>query len=332
MFKRQTRGQCLYHKNFAVGRSALLVLLSTTVLSLTIVSCAQSMVDTEYAPSPYKKFSFNQPSSFHWGNEQQKATLRTIADKEFSLDHLAQEDQDLLDEALRYSGVEVHHACVIDQNTAAKVRAFFGRWALDRNVRYHPTLGFKELLDPQVDEREQKGWKKLFSDVSEYPYPFSEAQVLSKVVPIDLSSIQLQSRTDTTAHYTGLPSRLLIASVAEDNIVEREDLAIDFSVNLESKRITTLSLYLPTSVRVYRGIRLQTLSIIYEFENDPISNRNVLARMQQTMKGRIWFLFRPKLSVVSELKYVECLEEAASQSYLYESIDAIKALDLSPEG
>ena len=332
MFKQQTNLHCLYHNNFAVGHSALLVLLSTTVLSLTIVSCAQSTVDTGYTPPPYKNFSFNQPSSFHWGNEQQKATLRTIADNEFSLDHLAQEDQDLLDEALRYSGVEVHHACVIDQYTTAKVRAFFGRWALDKSVRYHPTLGIKELLESQVDDPEQNGWKRLFIDVSEYPYPFSEARVLSKVVPIDLSSIQLRIRTDTTAHYMGLPSKLLIASVAEDNIVEREDLTIDFSVNLETKRITTLSLYLPKSVRVYRGIRLQTLSITYEFENDSVSNRNVLASMQQTMKGRTWFLFRPKLSVVSKLKYVECLEEAPSQSYLYESIDVINALDLSPEG
>ena len=331
MFKRQTNVRCRSKDKFELGHSAVLVVLSTAVLSQALVSCAQSMVDSDYPQLAYTKFSFNEPSTFHWANEQQKATLRTIAEAEFSLDHLAQEDQDLLDEALHYSGVEVHHACVIDQNTTAKVRAFFGRWVLDRNVRYHPTLGFKELLDPQVDEREQKGWKKLFSDVSEYPYPFSEAQVLSKVVPIDLSSIQLQSRSDTTAQYTGLPSMLLTASVAEDNIVEREDLAIDFSVNLETKRITTLSLYLPKSVRVYRGIRLQKLSITYEFENDPISNRNVLGSMEQSMKGRIWFLFRPKLSVASKLTYVECLEEAASQSYLYESIDAIKALDLSPE-
>ena len=209
---------------------------------------------------------------------------------------------------------------------------FFYRSATDRNVRYHPTRGFKDLKKSQDEELIPSEWQRIYTDIAEYPYPFSEAQVLVKVVPIDLSSIQLQSRSDTTAQYKGLPSVLLTASVAEDNIVEREDLAIDFSVDLETKRITTQTLYLPKSVRVYRGIRLQTLSVTYEFENDPISNRNVLTSMQQTMKGRIWFLFRPKLSVVSKLKYVECLEESASQSYLYESIDAIKALDLSPEG
>ena len=326
MFKRQTRARSLSNNKFVLGHSALLVALSTSVLSLVLVSCAQSMVDSDYPQPAYTKFSFDEPSTFHWANEQQKATLRTIAEAEFSLDHLAQEDQDLLDEALRYSGVEVHHACVIDQNTRAKFRAFFGRWAPDRYVRYHPTRGLKDLKESQDEELIQSEWKRIYTDISEYPYPFSEAQVLSKVVPIDLSSIQLQSRTDTTAQYTGLPSRLLIASVAEDNIVEREDLAIDFSVNLESKRITTLSLYLPKSVRVYRGIRLQTLSIIYEFENDPISNRNVLVSMRQTMKGRIWFLFRPKLSVVSKLSYVKCEDEAVTQSYLYESVDAIRAI------
>lgn len=331
MFKRQTKVRARSNVQFELRHSALLVVLSTAVLSQTLVSCAQSMVDSEYVQPTVKKFSFNEPSSFHRANEQQKATLRTIAEAEFSLDQLAQEDQDLLDEALRYSGVEVHHACVIDQNTRAKFRAFFGRWAPDKYVRYHPTRGFKDLKKSQDEELIQSEWKRIYTDISEYPYPFSEAQVLAKVVPIDLSSIQLQSRSNTTAQYTGLPSMLFTASVAEDNIVEREDLAIDFSVNLETKRITTLTLYLPKSVRVYRGIRLQKLSITYEFENDSISNRNVLASMQQTMKGRIWFLFRPKLSVVSKLKNVECLEEAASQSYLYESIDAIKALDLSPD-
>ena len=332
MSNRKTRARSLSNNKFVIGHSALLVALSTSVLSLALVSCAQSMVDSEYVQPTFKQFSFNEPSSFHWANEQERATLRAIAENEFSLDHLAQEDQDLLQVALRYSGVEVYHACVIDQYTRAKFRAFFSRTATDRNVRYHPTRGFKDLVKSQDEESIQSEWKRIYTDIAEYPYPFSEAQVLAKVVPIDLSSIQLQSRSDTTAQYTGLPSILLTASVAEDNIVEREDLAIDFSVNLETKRITTLSLYLPKSVRVYRGIRLQKLSITYEFENDPISNRNVLTSMQQTMKGRIWFLFRPKLSVVSKLKYVECLEEAASQSYLYESIDAIKALDLSSDG
>lgn len=274
----------------------------------------------------HKSFSINEPSTFHRANEQEKATLRSIAEKEFSLDHLVQEDQDLLDEALRFSGVEVHHSCVIDETTRAKFRAFLVRRALDRNARYHPTLGHKDLSESQDEEQIRNGWKKQFSDVSEYPYPFSEAQVLSKVVPIDLSSIQLQSRSDTTAQYTGLPSRLLTASVADDNIVEREDLKVDFTVNLETKRVTTLTLYLPKSVRVYRGISLRELSITYKFENDAISERNVLVSMDQTMKGRIWFTFRPNLTVQSKFSYVECEEEVVRQSYLYESIDAIGAL------
>lgn len=325
--KRQTNVRCVNNVRLAVGRSALLVLLSTTAISLTIVSCAQSMVDTEHDQHANNKFSFNEPSTFHWGNEQQKATLRSIADNEFSMDHLAQEDQDLLDEALRYSGVEVHHACVIDQSTRAKFQAFLGRWAHDTKVRYHPTLGSRDLSEPQDDERQQLGWKKLFTEISDYPYPFSEAQVLSKVVPIDLSSIQLEGRSDTTARYTGLPSRLLIASVAEDNIVEREDLSVDFIVDLQSKRVSTLTLYLPKSVRVYRGISLRVLNLTYEFEYEAVSKRNVLVSLHQTMNGRIWLLFRPKLTMQSKLSYVECEEEAVSQSYLYESMDAIRVLE-----
>ena len=326
MFRRQTNARCLKYDEFEVGRWGILVFLSVLVLSLTLVSCAQTTVTFKYTQRVHKSFSFNEPSTFHRGNEQQKATLRSIAEKEFDLDHLAQEDQDLLDNALRYSGVEVHHSCVIDEITRAKLRAFLVRWAPERrHVRYHPTLGYKDLLASQ-DEQIQNGWKKQFSDVSEYPYPFSEAQVLSKVVPIDLSSIQLQDRSDSTATYTSLPSRLLIASVAEDNIVEREDLKVDFVVNLETKRVTTLTLYLPESVRVYRGISLRELSITYKFENDAISDRNVLVSMDQTMKGRIWLTFRPNLTVQSKFSYVECEEEVVKQSYLYESIDAIRAL------
>ena len=291
-----------------------------------VVSCAQSTVNFKYGMQVQNLFSFSEPSTFHNANDSQKTTLRSIAEEEFSLDHLATEDQELLGEALRYSGVEVHHSCVIDEFTNAKLAAFLVKRALDRNVRYHPTLGYKDLSASEDDELNQDSWNKLFSSVSEYPYPFSEAQVLSKVVPIDLSSIQLLERSDSTASYTGLPSRLMIASVAEDGIVEREDLKVDFIVNLEKKRVSSLKLYLPESVRVFRGISLRELSITYNFENDTVSNRNVLVSMDQTMKGRIWFTFRPNLSVTSTFSYVECEEEAVSQSYLFESIDAIRAL------
>lgn len=327
MFRRQTNARYLENDEFEVGRSGILVFLSAVTLSLTLVSCVQTTVSFNYVKRVHNSFSYNEPSTFHRANEQQKATLRSIAEKEFSIDHLAQEDQDLLDDALRYSGVEVHHSCVIDETTRAKLRAFLVRWAPDRNVRYHPTLGYKDLLESQNDEQIQSGWQKQYSDVVEYPYPFSEAQVLSKVAPIDLSSIQLQSRSDTTAQYTGLPSRLLIASVAEDNIVEREDLKVDFTVNLETKRVSKLTLYLPESVKVFRGISLRELSITYKFENDAISDRNVLVSMDQTMKGRIWFTFRPNLTVQSKFSYVECEEEVVRQSYLYESIDAIRTLE-----
>lgn len=284
------------------------------------------MVESKYTQPRHGTFSFNEPSTFHRASEQHKATLRSIAESEFSLDHLAQEDQDLLDEALRYSGIEVHHACVIDQHTGANFGAFLGRWAHDRNVRYHPTHGSKNLLDVKGDEGERTGWQKLITDAADYPYPFSESEVLYKVVPIDLSSIQLHDRSDSTATYTGLPSRLLIASVAEDNIVERKDLKVDFTVNLKTKRVTSLTLYLPKPVRVYRGISLRELNITYKFEDDDTSDRNVLVNMNQSMKGRIWLLFRPKLNVQTKLSYVECEEEAVAQSYLYESIDAIRAL------
>ena len=181
MFKRKNKSSQPLSLNdkFVLGHSAFLVVLSTAVLSLSLVSCAQSMVDSEYVQPTFKKFSFNEPSTFHWANELQKATLRTIAENEFSLDHLAQEDQDLLNEALRYSGVEVHHTCVIDQYTQAKFRAFFGRWAPDRNVRYHPTSGLMDLTKSQDEELIQSDWQRIYTDISDYPYPFSEGSSVS---------------------------------------------------------------------------------------------------------------------------------------------------------
>ena len=317
---------------FRVPSVLTLVLFCSTLLGQTVALEVGLMTNTGSDWSVDTRFSFNEPSSFQYGNAKQKATLQTIAETEFSLEHLAQEDQVLLAEALRFSGVEVHRACVIDQNTCARFRAFLGRWAQDKIVRYHPAHGFKNLLESQNDELTFSGWKKLFTDFSDYPYPFSEAEVLPKVVPIDLSSIRLLDRSETAARFAGYPSRLLIASVAEDNIVEREDLAVDFLVDLQSKRITSQTLYLPKSVSVYRGIRLQALSIKYKFEYDAISNRHVLNSVHQAMKGRIWFLFRPKLTVLSTLSYVDCVDEVNSQSYLYESIDAIRALGVGSDG
>ena len=316
----------------SIRRRTALVFCCSVLLGLTIASDTALMANTDYNRTESNKFSFNEPSTFSYASDQQKETLRSIAEEEFSLDHLTQEDQDLLDEALRYSGVEVHPACVIDQHTCARFRAFLGRWAPDRDVRFHPAHGFKDLLKSQDSELLVSEWTMIVSDIAEYPYPFSEAQVLPKAIPLDLSSIRLRNRTNTTASFTGYPSRLLIESVAEDNIVARKDLAVDFVIGLNSKRVTTQSLYLPKPVRVHRGVSLRELSITYKFENDEISNRNVLVSMNQTMKGRIWVLFRPKLIVESKLSYVECVEEAVSQSYLYESIDAIRALGVGSDG
>ena len=304
-----------------------LVSLVGALLSPTALAEVETMEIAEANLAGSQRFSFNEPSTFRYGTDEQKATLRSISEQEFSLAHLTQEDQDLLNEALRYSGVEVHHTCVIDRVTSAGIRAFLGRWNPDEHARYHPLHGSKMLNGTEDAQQDEPEWTTIATDFSEYPYPFSEAQVLPKAVPIDLSSIQPKDRSNTSVVFTGYPSRLLVEQVGEDNIVEREDLAVDIEVDLQSRRVLSTALYLPKPVRVHRGISLRELSITYKFENDAVSNRNVLISMHQTMKGRIWLLVRPKLTVDTDLSYVECFAETADQSYLYRSIDAIAALE-----
>lgn len=276
-----------------------------------------------------EKFSFNDPVTFHFGNEEQKAKLRSIAEEEFSLDHLSKEDQDLLNEALQYSGVEVHKSCVIERSTNGKIRAFLGRWNPEEHMTYHPSLGSKGIAhDEKPKDDELPDWKTVVGDYVEYPYPFSEEMVIPKAIPVNMSTIRLVSRDESEVRFTARPSSLLMAKLSEaDQLVSEEDLAIEFVVDKKSKRISKQSMSLEHPVRVYRGIGIRELSVSYEFAIDPISRRHVMTNMSHTLRGNIWWVVRPSLAIDTDLNYIECLEEPTNRSYLYASMDAIRALN-----
>lgn len=276
-----------------------------------------------------EKFNFNDPVTFHFGNDAQIAKLRSIAEEEFSLDHLSKEDQELLNEALQYSGVEVHKSCVIERSTNGKIRAFLGRWNPEEHMTYHPSLGSKGIShDEKPKDDELPDWKTIVGDYVEYPYPFSEEMVIPKAIPVNMSTIRLVSRDEFEVHFTARPSSLLMAKLEEtDRIVTEKDLAIDFVIDKMSKRISRQAMYLEHPVRVQRGISISELNVDYEFAIDPISNRHVMTTMSHTLRGNIWWVVRPSLAVDTDLNYLECLEEPNDRSYLYASMDAIQALN-----
>ncbi len=305
--------------------------------SLVVLASCQSMSGTENEEmsiaseqQPYgKKFSFNEPVTFQYGNDEQKATLRSIAEEEFSLEHLSQEQQDLLNEALQYSGVEVHKSCVIERSTNGKIWALLRKWSPEEYMTYHPSLGTREIPKAGKEESgEERKWKAVLGDYVEYPYPFSESMVLPKAIPVNMSTIRLVHEDDSEVSFTAKPSSLLMAKLTEeDRIVSESDLVIDFVVDKKSKRLSRQSMYLEDPVRVLRGIRIKELNVDYEFAEDPISNRNVMTRMSHTLRGNIWWVVRPHLAIDTGLNYVECLTEPTDQSYLYASMDAIRALN-----
>ena len=273
-------------------------------------------------------FSFNRPDSYQFGSEQQKNTLKQIAKEEFSLQHLSDVDQLLVDEALRHSGVEVHKSCVIEKEAKATLGAFFRRHNQTEHKFFDPTLGVKDLAPEEGNGTSEPFWRHLYSDLAEYPYPFSEEQVLPKVIPINMSSVKNTGRSDTSVSFSAKPSRLLTAGLSDqDRIISEEDLIVDFDINPETKRITQLNVHLKKPLRVYFGIKIRIFEAKYEFDHDSIADRNVLKRLHHSLKGRLWLAFNPNLNVETSLTYTECNSEVTDRSFLAESMEAIRQLE-----
>ena len=283
------------------------------------------MTETHTAESRLSKFSFNEPSTFHLANDQQRDYLLSILE-EFSLDHLAESDRKIAKEALRRSGVEVHNGCEIERRSNGSIHAFFRRWRPHEHRFYHPLKGVLNLNKSEDSPDGDPVWQPQNDDLTEFAYPFAEPQVVPKSVPVNLSSMRITSRTDNTIRFTGSPSALLVAKIPDDNIVEIKDLVVDFEVDTSINRVSHLQLRLREPLRVHRGIRLNELTVNFKFGEDSVTGRNVLTHTDQYMQGRLWALFRPQLKIETELTYRSCTGVVPSESYLFESMQAIQRL------
>ena len=288
---------------------------------------AESMTSNNHANNNHDRFSYGEPSTFQSGTDEQQNILRAIGEEEFSLNHLPEDERNLVEEALRKSAIEVQHSCVIEKQGGGTYRAFFNRKDMQEHLRFSPGIGVTDLLTNDTDKSQSPEWKKIKGDYTDYPYPLSDAEGLPKVVPVNLSSIRTVGHYETHISFTAQPSELLFAGMApKDRILSRQDLVIDFDVDRETARVTRQSMYIRKPTRVYFGIKITDWVVTYYFYQDPVVDRNVLIKMHHWMKGSIGLVFRPQISTDTKLTYTECTGVAKNSSYLFESIDAISAL------
>lgn len=272
--------------------------------------------------------SFHDPATFEFGSEKQKAQLRTIADSEFSLAHLPNTEQELVEEALRFSGIEVENACVVEKKTNAKINVFFRRMKQNEHHRFNPRLGVMKLAQEDGEEDAvDLDWQKIYGSYTEYPYPLGEAQVIPKTIPVNLSSVKISDRTEEYVRFNAAPSELLFAVLPpKEQILAADDLEVEFEVDLDSVRVTRQSLRLKKPKRVYFGIKIRELSVDHEYAYDAAADRNVMKSVNHSMRGRIGGMFRPNFSISTSLEYSDCEGKPREQSHLYEAIDAIQRL------
>ena len=284
-------------------------------------------VGNGYLVASQTLFSVHDPSTFKHGSNVEKSELLSIAKEEFDLSHIANKERALLDEALAFSGVEVENTCEVEKKVDGQINVFFRRMKQSTHELFHPDLGIFNLQREETIDNVESSWRKIQGSYTEYPYPLAEAQVLPKVIPVDLSSIELASQTDSKLRYTASPSNLLFSFMRpQDRILSKDDLTVEFEVDRSTRRMTKQSLSLDGRKKVYRGINIRQLLVDYEFDHDTVADRNVMTSMHHSMSGRIFGLFRPNFAISTRLTYRKCLGEPRTQSYLYESLSAIQHL------
>ncbi|MYD43174.1 MAG: hypothetical protein F4W90_04690 [Gammaproteobacteria bacterium] len=278
--------------------------------------------------SPQTSFSYFEPATFTFGSNEEKNKLRAIAKEEFSLLHLKQEHQSLLEEALRRSGVEVHASCLIDMSIEGELAAFFRRYDHYEKKRFAPEKKVMALASSNPEQPPSRDWQELNGDYTEYPYPMGEAVVLPKVIPINLSSIRFLDDSATHMNFHGRPSKLLgLKLTPKDQLFVANDLRMEISIDRKTRRLDRLTLHLEKPKRVYLGIKITVLQTEYRFGNDESTQRNVLKRVHHEMRGRMGGLLRPRFNFTTELTYDACHAEPQESSYLFASLDSIRALE-----
>ena len=325
---RSSKGRCNAFDRF--GRKLSIGCL-LTVLVPTLSGC--TLASTENSPMPelnwnevsMEGFSYRVPSTFQFASPEHRQILLEIADSEFSMDHLDQDDRELLEEALRFSGIEVHGSCSVIKSTEGKTFAFLRRLKHSENVQFSPG---KEIVKIGESDGNPPSQPHVENDFTDYPYPFSEAVAIPKTIPINLSTIELVSKNGETASYSARPSALLLASLPpSDRLLKEKDLLVEFEIDRQTKRMTTQTMRIEKSVGVYPGIRIGKLNIKHEYGYDSDIGRHVMKGMDHMMGGRLWLLFRPHFTFRTDLQYGKCSDTLATESYLFQSMEAIREIN-----
>lgn len=293
----------------------------------------ESASDTTSTTRREQTFSFLNPDTFHLADKGQRKILKEIYESEFDLSHLSSEDQEVLNESLSKSGIEVQSACVVNKETTAKIGAFFRNWNMVQMTKYHPPTEdhpYSHLVEEteESNDNSQAPTRRLYSqEATDYPYPLSEANAVIKIVPINLSTTQVLERTSDSATYEANPSELLFANLSEeDQLWTADDSRVVFNIDLQRKRLNWLKYELKESVKVYNFVRISDFQLNYEFVEDEALNRNVVRSVDHSMKGRLALLFRPNLKISNSFSYDTCSTSPPTESYLFRSMSAIANL------
>ena len=288
---------------------------------------AENLDHTETTRDINQRFNVLEPATFEYATEQQKDRLKAIAEREFSLVHLPEYERELVEEALRMSGLETQSVCAVDMHVRGHLGAFLVKRAHDEKTLFEPDLGVMEMPPKNKKDAPEPQWRKVLGSYTAYPYPLGEARLIPKVIPVNLSSITVLESTDDKVKFRAAPSALLFEKMKpEEQILAAEHLGIDLTVDRKTRRVSRLSLYLVEGVNVYRGIRIADVRFDYEFAEDAHTNQHVLTSVSHFMKGRLYWLFRPIFKFTTTLTHRGCSGEPRPYSYLFEAIDSINAL------
>ena len=296
-------------------------------------STAGDILDEQLMSDDESNFSFLDPDSFRFADEQERSVLEDIFRTEFTLDHLPSVDQELLTEALGKSGVEVQSSCTVHKSTVGHTKAFFRRWEENSKVRYEPAKSdkpasmhvHKAVGSPHVTQSPDP--QPIVGDTADYPYPLSEANVVIKVIPVNLSSIVEIERTESEVRFEAYPSRILYAGLREEDRLWDEVAAkVEFGIDLDRQRLNWLELNLQKPVKAYPFIRISEFRLRYEFEDNQVVGRNVVKSVEHHMMGRLALVFRPRFDFLNELSYESCVATPPTESYLSRAMDAMASL------
>lgn len=226
-------------------------------------------------------------NTYLFGTTKNQELSDIDVDAESNFEHLSLFEQELINEALSNSGVELDSTCESQVNSTGRLAAF--------------------LVKHDVEDSSDK-----FQPINyRYPYPFSEEQGVAKTIPIDLKTVSMESKAiDGQITYTAHPSDLLYEGMSEEDILlDLEDIHVEFTIDLDSRLLKSMELSLVKPTKVYFGITIQELRMDYSFEYVAEVGSNVVTSLSHQMKGRLWLVFNPWFKITERYSYSQCLDQ-----------------------